>query len=297
MGLVIYIEWVATGDLWREILKNIILIVVVFLFACKSKTNENATWVKPESITISCDDYYSLNTRQGVFTNNVWNKHAAKNDAWSQCLEQRSINGDVQFGWSWSWPFGRRVIYSQPQIKIGSSPWAPEPKFDNSFPLSISDLKKLDITHSIEVNSNGDHNTVTTMWLTRSPYKGSEPDPSVIAAEIMIWTFATDGHFSPSGRKRGELTIEDTIWEVWYQKEWRDHSGINNNKWVSVSFRAKISSMQARIPGLELLNYAIQENLIAKNLFIADVELGNEIMSGSGIAWLKDFSVVYEKKI
>lgn len=278
-------------------MKKIIFIFVVFLFACQSKTNQNVVWVKPESITISCDEYYSVNIEQGILTNNVWNKHAAKNDTWNQCLEKRSINGDVQFGWSWSWPFDRRVIYAQPQIKIGSSPWAPEPKFDSAFPLSIAELKKLDISHSIEVSSNGDHNNVTTMWLTTSPYKGSEPNPSVIAAEIMIWTYSTPGHFSPAGDKRGELTVGETVWEVWHRKDWDDKSGVNIHKWISLSFRAKKSSMQASIPALDLLTYAIREKLIAGNLFIADVELGNEIMSGAGITWLKDFRVFYEKKI
>jgi hypothetical protein len=272
-----------------------IIILFVFILSCKNESGQHEQWVKPDSVTISCDEYFTVNTKQGILTNNVWNKHAAKNEAWSQCLEKRTIDGEVQFGWSWSWPLGRRVIYSQPQIKIGASPWAPEEKFDSSFPLKISDLKRLDISHLLEISTNGDHNTATTMWLITEEYRGSKPNKSVIAAEIMIWTYSTAGHFNPAGRKLSEININDTAWEVWHQKDWSDKSGVNDNKWVNVSFRAKESSMSAKIPGLKLLDYAIQEKLISEDLFIADVELGNEIMSGAGITWIKEFNVLYEK--
>ena len=272
--------------------------MAVLLFSCKSEKKEISVWVKPESITISCNDYYNVQTKQGVLNNNVWNKQAAKNDTWTQCLEKRIVEGSIQFGWSWSWPIGgERVIYSYPQIKVGSSPWAPEPKFDSSFPLKISDLKKLDISHDIEISTNGQHNTATTMWLITEPYEGSMPNPSVIAAEIMIWTYSTEEHFDPAGRKSGELTIGDTTWEVWHKENWVDQSGVNENKWVYVSFRTTKPSMKANIPALELLNYAIQKRLISEEWYIADVELGNEIMSGAGFTWVKTFNVIYEKHL
>ncbi|CAH9051165.1 hypothetical protein PSECIP111854_00691 [Pseudoalteromonas sp. CIP111854] len=132
------------------------------------------------------------------------------------------------------------------------------------------------------------------MWLITEEYNGSEPKKSVIAAETMFWTYSTTGHFNPAGQKFGEIMINDTTWEVWHQKDWDDKSGVNDNKWVNVSFRAKKLMMSANIPALNLLKYAINERLISQNLFIADVELGNEIMSGAGIAWVKEFSVLYE---
>ncbi len=134
------------------------------------------------------------------------------------------------------------------------------------------------------------------MWLITEAYKGSEPNKSVIAAEIMFWTYYTGGHLDPAGRKYTEVIISDRVWEVWYQSDWEDKSGINDNKWIYISFKAKNPSLKAGIPGFELLNYAIQEGLISRDLYIADIELGNEIMSGSGITWVKEFNVDYEEK-
>ncbi|WP_444943744.1 GH12 family glycosyl hydrolase domain-containing protein [Microbulbifer sp. ZKSA006] len=269
------------------------MVFSVVLSFCSKVVGEDVGWVKPEGATISCDDFYSAPTKLGVLSNNVWNKYAAKDDPWTQCLKERLVDGELQFGWSWSWPFGRQLIYSQPQIKVGSSPWSPEPKFDDSFPLKMSSLTKLDISHHTESVSNGDHNTATTMWLISEEYRGDEQNRSVIAAEIMIWTYFTEGHFSPAGRKYSELTVNGAAWEVWYHKDWRDMSGVNDNNWVYVSFRLKQPSMKISIPALELLSYAVKEGLISKELYIADVELGNEIMSGSGVTWIKDFTVDY----
>lgn len=272
-------------------MKYLVFVFVVFLCSCSS--DKRAEWVKPHSITVSCDEYYNLETRFGVLTNNVWNKHAAKSDLWEQCIETRDIDGSLQYGWSWSWPFERRVIYSQPQIKMGASPWAPKPKFNDSFPLKISKLENLTITHELDVLSNGEHNNVTTMWLLSEDYQGDEIRPDLIRVEVMIWTYSTKNHFDPAGNLRSELKIGSDVWEVWYQKHWYDKSGVNNNQWISLSFRAKKSSMKASIPALELLQFAVGNGLISQDLYIADIELGNEIMSGSGMTWVKDFSVSF----
>ncbi|WP_353413911.1 hypothetical protein [Arenicella sp. 4NH20-0111] len=44
---------------------------------------------------------------------------------------------------------------------------------------------------------------------------------------------------------------------------------------------------------LKLLERAIDSDFISDDIYIADIELGNEIMSGSGNAWVKKFTVDY----
>ena len=270
-------------------MRVLIFALAVFLSSCSQENR--GQWIKPDSVTISCDEYYNLETDLGVFTNNVWNKHAAETDPWKQCIEKRTVDDIVQYGWSWSWPFERRVIYSQPQIKIGASPWAPYPRFNDAFPLKVSELKTLNINHELEVLSNGEHNNVTTMWLISEPYKGIDVRSDLIAVEVMIWTYSTKNHFKPAGKQYGEFQFGGEVWEVWYQEDWDDKSGVNDNKWTSLSFRLKQSSMKVSIPALVLLQFAVSEGLISEDLYIADVELGNEVMSGSGMTWVKKFAV------
>lgn len=269
-------------------LRFLVLVFFIGLISCQQK---KTPWVKPESITINCEDYFSVETEHGVLNNNVWNKLAAKDDDWSQCLEKKQVDSLFQYGWSWSWPMGRSVIYAYPQIKIGASPWLPEPKFDSRFPLEISKLKELAIAYDVEIFANGDYNLATTMWLVNEPDIGTKPNPDIIAAEIMIWTFATENHFEPAGKKYGEIHTPNHIWEVWLNKDWSDMSGQNDNKWINITFKAKDFSVKSKINGKVLLDYAIQENMLPSHLLIADIELGNEIMSGSGLTWIKAFDV------
>lgn len=254
----------------------------------KSSTNART---KPYSNTVTCDDYATIITEHGVLTNNVWNKQAAGNEKWSQCIEKKTQGDSTIYGWSWSWPNVKRAVYGYPQIKVGSSPWAPEPKFDDRFPMAISGLEKLNIYFDVEINSSGNYNLATSMWLISEPNPGLQPNQSIIAAEIMFWTYATEGQFNPAGRKYGEVMVAGDKWEVWYEKNWSDASEVNKNRWVYITFKANPLGLKTNVNALELLRYAIHEKLISDSLLIADIELGNEVMSGEGITWVKDFNI------
>jgi hypothetical protein len=276
-------------------MKAIYLLVLISLAlniaSCTRDVDAPVSWKKPDTKSLGCTDYLSLVVDDGVLTNNVWNKGAADQNSWSQCLESREFNGATQYGWSWSWPRNKKVIYSYPQIKRGVSPWAPIPKFDERFPLALSAVEKMIISYDVEIDTNGQHNLATSMWLTDAPHTGTEPNSSIIAAEVMIWTYATKNHFNPAGKKYGSITSNNTEWEVWYDKNWGDASGENSNKWIYLTFRAKESSLKTSFDVIDLLSYAINKNLITSDLFISDVELGNEIMDGEGITWINKFDV------
>ena len=265
-------------------------------FVVTSKESDTAAWTKPNSITVTCDEYATVKTELGIFANNVWNKKAAGNKKWSQCIVKKTVGNSTIYGWSWSWPYGKTVIFGYPQIKVGSSPWDPEPKFDERFPMVISQLERLNVSIDVETSSNGNYNLATSMWLISEPNQGSKPNKSIIAAEIMFWTYATVGQFNPAGQKYGEVIVAGESWEVWYEKNWSDASFVNKNRWVYISFKAKKMAFKTNINALELLRYAIQEKLISENLLIADIELGNEVMSGKGTTWVQDFKIQTELK-
>lgn len=116
----------------------------------------------------------------------------------------------------------------------------------------------------------------------------------MIAAEVMVWTYAATGHFNPAGSRTAEVEIDGTTWEVWVDRNWKDVSGLNENRWIYITYRTTRNSMSANINILKLLKYAEEKQLITADLYVSDIELGNEIMSGSGITWIKSFSVNVE---
>jgi hypothetical protein len=271
-----------------------LIITVVTIMLCQSvlygcSLEKESAWTPPAFDTLKCSDYANHQTNMGTLNNNVWNKRAAEKKAWKQCLIKKQENGKTIYGWFWDWPGNKRVIYAYPQIKLGSSPWAPTPALRQPFPLKMSSLTKLTVTHHLETETNGTHNTATSLWLTDSFYAEIEPNPSIISAEIMIWTFSTPGHFSPAGKKVSEINIENNTWEVWHQNNWEDLSGANDNQWTIVTFKAKKDIQVAKLNVLAMLQYAQNQHLIADNLFVADIELGNEVMSGSGVTWVQTF--------
>lgn len=210
--------------------------------------------------------------------------------------KKKTVGDSTIYGWSWSWPYGKRAIYGYPQIKVGSSPWDPEPTFDERFPIAISQLENLNISFDVETRSNGNYNLATSMWLIIEPNQSSKSNKSNIAAEIMFWTYATAGQFNPAGQKYGEVLLAGEWWEIWYEKNWSDASLVNKNRWVYISFKSKKNALKTKINALEHLRYAIQEKLISENLLITDIELGNEVMSGEGTTWVKDFKIQTELK-
>lgn len=257
---------------------------------------DNSTRIDSNLIIITCRDYGIFETEQGLITNNVWNKGAARNQHWSQCIIKKMENDSVFYGWSWSWPKGNRVIYGYPQIKLGASPWTPGQKFDDRFPMKISQLEEFKVSFDVEVRSNDNYNLAASMWLIFDSEPGTQVNKSNIAAEVMFWTYKTEGQLNPAGQKFGEVNIDGETWEVWVEKNWADTSGINKNRWVYIAFKSKTPTLKATVKALELLQFVIRAKLISNNLLIADIELGNEVMSGEGLTWVKSFDVFSKMK-
>ncbi len=271
----------------------VILILIVSLgLSCKDKVNGVEKVLKPDSITLGCQDYLSVTNERGVFFNNVWNSFAAKDFKWSQCLEKRIVNDTAIYGWSWNWPITKADnVFSYPSIKLGRSPWGPEPCSDDRFPIVINSLDKLNYSYEVETVTDGEHNLSTIMWIVNSPLKAVTPTPSRIVAEFMIWTYVTENHFNPAGKKYGEVTLDGLEWEVWGDENWKDPSGIHSNTWININFVLKKNKLKAKFDLKKIIDYALKEEMFPEDLYIADVELGNEIGTGAGYTWVKKFNV------
>jgi len=260
-------------------------IVLLCFSACQPPTLESI--VLPDHEEITCEDYAAHVISGGVLYNNVWNKHAAANAKSRQCLVKRYDGQETQYGWSWRWPESPRTVFAQPQIKIGSSPWDPEPKFGDDLPLRVSELRGLTVAHELDVTSNGNFNIATTMWLTHQ----SDLSRDSIVAELMIWTYFTPGQFKPGGRKVETFLLNGVEWELWEQLNWSDKSGLNQQEWRHIAFRLATPSSKVEFDVHSLIQRAIDRKSIEPQWYIADLELGTELMGGQGLAWLKQFDV------
>lgn len=236
---------------------------------------------------IGCEAYQSVPTDEGVLYNNVWNFRAAGDFDWSQCIVENLQTGEL--GWSWRWPKREGYIYGYPQIKRGSSPWDPLPRVDDQFPVKLGDLSSLTVSHELEISTDGQHNVATSFWLIENPARHDRAPKEAIVAEVMVWTYRTPKHMRPGGKRIGTMTHAGQNWSIWLDENWGDPSEQNENQWIYISFVSDKPQLKAGFDLSVLLADPRLSHLGLQDNWIADAELGTEIMSGAGVVWVKHF--------
>ncbi len=268
-------------------------LVVALTSACTPQTTQE--WVAPLTEELECEAWAKVPQGEAIYFNNVWNVQAAGDFPWTQCIVRDPVDAE-RLGFYWKWPNSGREIYAQPQAKNGMSPWDPLPRLDTRFPIEIDGIGTMRVTTQVELDGPTEHNIVTTLWLTDNPDIVTKAEPESIVAEVMIWTYATADHLSPAGARIGTVMRDGTEWEIWLDETWHDVSGANANKWIYVAFVAKDQGFAAEFDPVALLRAEPLAHLNFDGAYIADVELGAEIMRGEGVMWIDQFDVSIEER-
>jgi hypothetical protein len=266
----------------------------LFLAACGGGGSSAGEPAPPVTQTLGCTAWFSANTPVGRLSNNVWNKQAAGSFPARQCLEQRAADGALQCGWSWTWPTPGTAIYAYPGIIVGAKPWEPGPGSDRRFPRQVSATNRLLVSYDVDTVTTGDHNLAASIWLIRTPTVANPPGTAAIATEMMFWTWSTPASFVPGGTQRDEVTVDGITWEVWAAEDWGDNSGANGNRWTYIAYRAKTPTRSITFDARKLMADAAGRGLLDTSHYIANVELGNEILSGTGTTFLRSFSMTVD---
>jgi hypothetical protein len=252
--------------------------------------------------TLSCEaDAHITSPQSPTLFNNTWNVAAAGTQSWQQCLQSRAWAGNsaVQYGWRWSWPDAGGALFAYPSVIVGAKPWESGPGNDARFPLRLADAKTLSLRFAAETSTSAasSRNLAASVWLISTPKVAAPPDQAAIQAEVMVWTDYTDDMVADPGTTtlQGEFTDAQGIgWDILADKNWGDASSSTNHRWTYVAFHIKAGQRRtaAQIDLLAMLKHAASLGLFSTSLYIADVELGNELVAGQGETWLTDFSVM-----
>ncbi len=228
----------------------------------------------------------------GTLNNNTWNSQEATT-GWEQCLVRHGTGQDTQWGWRWRWPNRKAPnssIYGYPELIVGAKPWSAGPGNDARFPRRVADTKHLRISYRADTQSTGPYNTSTSIWLIKTPQVPSVANPSIIQTEIMIWTESV-GELNPGGRLRGEVTLAGRVWEVWVAEQWGDVGIPGGVVWTYVAYRAKVPTNDITFDAREFIADTVARGLASEQLYIANVELGNEPAGGTGSLRLQRFTL------
>lgn len=247
----------------------------------------------PTSLGCAANSVFRL-PGSGELQNNAWNVAAAGGFAWSQCLQQRRLaSGATENGWSWRWPDNGNQVYSYPSISIGAKPWLPGPGNDPRFPRRIADTPRLLLGYEVESTFTGNANLSLSMWFTRTASAPAVPVEADISAELMIWSDYTPALVSNTSAvtERGQVTLEGRVWRVFAAESWGDASGASSQRWAFIVYVPLVRSQALNVDARRFIDDAIARGLLNPAHAVANVELGNEISSGSGTTWVRSFSV------
>ena len=261
---------------------------VVFLLAgCEQAKEPLPSSFAAADVDTYCRDWAKLRNAGFVYENNVWNQGAIKKANRAQCLLKRVVDDEVQYGWRWQWPRGSGNVKAYPEVIYGHKPWFTSSTTAN-LPRRISTIDELSVAYDIEMQARGRYNLAFDVWVTDS----ERPTPSDITHEIMIWVGERTRAWEPSpGYLAKRVAIGGATYDLTIRPhaEWLNEHGAPDVAYIA--FNSRTAQVSGRIDVKKFLDYLTDHDHLPADGYVASVELGNEIMNGTGELWLKSYEI------
>jgi Glycosyl hydrolase family 12 len=255
-----------------------------------SRAAEAPDMAPPGVKVLDCADGALHPAPVGTLVNNTWNKRSAGAGPWRQCLRSREREGRTDYGWAWHWP-SRDGLYAYPSLLVGGSPWSDRPSNDPRFPRRIADTRSMRVEFDTEAQFEGKKNLAVEFWFTRTAPEPGKSNERAITAELMIWNEASNGLVSKDDKPTATVEIDGAKWVLYVKRNWGDVSGGSGERWTFITYHAVAPSPNARYDARKFFQDAIERGLLAEGDVIAGLELGNELVSGTGSTWIKRFEL------
>jgi hypothetical protein len=276
-----------------KLLRMVILYAVLLLplCSCTSVSNDMDVKYEPQGTVTAYagKDWESLlyDTQYRV-VNNVWNKKAAAGRRFQTVFVENN-SSSTGFGWQWDWANSSGMVVSYPEIIYGDKPWDPLSGVDSPFPCQAG-LSTITADFDASVNARGVYNMAFSVWCVSGLPQGIDK----ITHEIMIWTM--NRGMKPAGKKYSDVIIDGKEYDVYVKGGHTDNSGGSNHQWTYIAFEAKQDITGGPFPVSRFMEYLISRNLLDSTFYITSVELGNEIVYGSGCTEVQNYAVSVSKR-
>ena len=233
----------------------------------------------------ACGDWEELRETNYRYVNNVWNKGRITD--YEQCVMRRVVGGEDQYGWRWRWPSTSDDVRAYPEVLFGQRPW----DFSSTttrLPRRLSSIRQLSVDYEVYLTAEGAFNLAFSMWTTSD----HPPDPDGILHEIMIWVDWQ--RFYPGGEDEhvadGEIDgAEFSLYVRQHATDPETHPSLVGQKFLGFLMHADQFSGTLNLHAY--LKYLVDHGYLPADHYLDEVELGNEVMNGSGELWLKTFEV------
>ncbi len=218
-----------------------------------------------------------------LLSNNTWNRDAAHGPH-QQAIFTSNAGDKPSFGWSWRWPSSDGVV-SYPEVIYGDSPWDQKPRHGTAdLPLRV-DSRRMTVDYDISYQASGICNLAFEFWTVSS----LPASPSAITHEVMIWIDNKD--MTPAGVWTDDFKLNGTTYDVFLREGHGDASGKNPQKWTYVAFLARKPVLKGPLDVTAFAGFLQSKKILGSNLFITSLELGNEVMTGTGRTEVRGYKV------
>ena len=261
--------------------------VVLLLAGCEQAKEPLPSSFGIADVDTYCRDWAKLRNAGFVYENNVWNQGTIRRENRTQCLLKRVVDGKAQYGWRWQWPRGSGEVKAYPEVIYGHKPWSTSSTTAN-LPRRISAIDELSVAYDVEMQAQGRYNLAFDIWVTDS----DRPTPSTITHEIMIWVGERRRAWEPyPGYLAARVTIGGAAYDLTIKPhaEWLAEHGAPDVAYVA--FNARTAQLSGSIDVKEFLDYLTDHGHLPADGYVASVELGNEVMHGSGELWLRSYEI------
>jgi hypothetical protein len=261
-------------------------------WGCHLRPNAHNAPGKYESgVSSECNNGYSVADGPYRYENNQWGSDKAQGP-FEQCLLKRTVNGQKQRGWSWSFPGTDPSVFSYPEIIFGWKPWTGGKTTDPHLPTRVGDFKKLTLVYDVESRITGSYNLAPEVWIVNRRVQNGAAAPGSIRAEVMFWV-DSGGVAQPGGALVAHPTVNGETYELW-QQDGAAGSGTSDARWRLISFKWPKPQLKGAIDIPAFMRVLVDEQLVDPSHYIASVEFGNEVTGGTGTTWIKHFEIQTE---
>jgi len=241
----------------------------------------------PGTLKFQSENAWAAETVDGRYRlfNNVWNSKAISGP-YRQKVFVKEEHGKPAFGWVWSVPDSQAPA-TYPEILAGSSPWNGSVVSDSGFPFQAG-TKRLLVNYDISLAASGKYDVTLQSWVVSA----LRPSKSVITHEVVI--FIANESIPVDGERVAQTTLQGNAFSIYVDKNHRDATGNNTNTWTLISLVAEKPILRGPVEVSTAFDYLLKNGHLDAQSYIANLELGTDIMRGSGSAVIRDFAVTVD---
>ena len=233
------------------------------------------------------DDFAVLPMEGGyLLSNNTWNRDAAHGPH-QQAIFMSDAGEKQSFGWSWRWPSSDGVV-SYPEVIYGDTPWDQKPRHGTAdLPMRMGS-HRMTADYDVSYQASGICNLAFEFWTVSS----LPASPSAITDEVMIWIDNKD--MTPAGAWTDVFTLHGTTYDVFLHEGHGDASGKNSKRWTYVAFLARKPVLKGPLDITAFAVFLQSKRILGNDLFITSLELGNEVITGTGRTEVRGYKVTVQ---